>query len=302
MNNCNYLTLQRLIIDKNEIMKINFNLLLIVFASLSLNSQINKPSLSPKKITKQQVGLATITLEYGQPNKQGRKIFGSLIPFNRVWRTGANSSTKITTDKKITLANHTIPAGTYGVYTIPNKKKWTIIIHKKSNLWGDAGYQKENDLVRFTVPVKKTKDTNETLNINFENFTIDGADLILTWEKTKIIIPTFVNSDAIIQEQINTKIINSKTSAKAQTYFDAAQFYYLKNKELNTAFEWFKKAEELRPSAFWYTYYKAELALKLNKKNIARLGAEKCLKAAKSSKSSDYGYISKCSLLLKSIN
>ena len=101
MNNCNYLTLQRLIIDKNEIMKIN--LLLIVFASLSLNSQINKPSLSPKKITKQQVGLATITLEYGQPNKQGRKIFGSLIPFNRVWRTGANSSTKITTDKKLHL-------------------------------------------------------------------------------------------------------------------------------------------------------------------------------------------------------
>lgn len=282
-------------------MRIHFSLLLIMLTSISLIAQIEKPSLSPKKISQQKVGLANVTLEYGQPNKQGRKIFGSLIPYNKLWRTGANSSTKITTDKEITLANNTIPAGTYGLYTIPNKKEWTIIIHKKTNLWGDAGYDKTNDLIRFTIPVKKIRDTNETLNINFENFTVDGADLVLAWENTKIVIPVIVNSDAIIEEQINAKIINSKETISSQTYFDAAQYYYLKNKELNTAFEWFSKAEKLRPTAFWYTYYKSELAYKLGKNNIAKQGAAKCLKAAKSSKSSDYGYISKCSLLLKSI-
>lgn len=283
-------------------MRIHFILLLIILSSISLTAQIEKPSLSPTKISKQKVGLANVTLKFGQPNKQGRKIFGSLIPYNKVWRTGANASTKITTDKEIVIANHIIPAGTYALYSIPNKKKWTIIIHKKNDLWGSAGYTKKNDFIRFTIPVKKIKDTKETLNISFENFTIDGADLILTWENTKIVMPVIVNSDVIIQEQINTKIINSKEVVTAQTYFDAAQYYYLKNKELNTAFKWFNKAENLRPTAFWYTYYKAELAQKLGKKNIAKQSATKCLKAAENSKSSDYGYISKCSLLLKSLD
>jgi hypothetical protein len=283
-------------------MKIYFILLFTILSSISLTAQIAKPNLSPTKVSKQKVGLANVTLEFGQPNKQGRKIFGSLIPYNKLWRTGANASTKITTDKEILIANHIIPAGTYALYSIPNKKKWTIIIHKKNNLWGSAGYTKKNDLIRFTIPVKKMKDTKETLDISFENYTIDGADLILTWENTKIIIPVIVDSDAIIQEQINTKIINSKKVATAQTYFDAAQYYYLKNKELNTAFKWFNKAEKLRPVAFWYTYYKAELAHKLGKKNIAKQSAIRCLNAAKKSKSSDYGYISKCSLLLKSLN
>jgi len=282
-------------------MKIRFSIFLLLLTSISLIAQIEKPSLSPKIITKQKVGLANITLEYGQPNKQERKIFGSLIPYNKLWRTGANSSTKITTDKEITVANNVIPAGTYGLYSIPNKKEWTIIFHKNSKLWGAGGYKKENDLIRFTISATKTKDTHETLNIGFENFTVNGADLTITWEKTKIVIPVLVNSDAIIQEQINTKIINSKSDIAAQTYFDAAQYYYLKNKELNTALEWFTKAEALRPNAFWYTYYKAELANKLGKRSIAKQGAKKCLEGAKKSKSTDYGYIAKCSLLLKAI-
>ena len=282
-------------------MKIRFSIFLLFFITLNLAAQIEKPSLSPKKTTKQKVGLANITLEYGQPNKRGRKIFGSLIPYNKLWRTGANASTKITTDKEILLANHIIPAGTYGLYSVPTEKEWTIIIHKKNNLWGAAGYKKENDLIRFTIPTLPLKDSQETLSINFENFTIDGADLVIKWENTKIVIPVTVNSDAIIQEQINTKIINSKTTVNAQTYFDAAQYYYLKNKELNTALKWFTKAETLRPTAFWYTYYKAELAHKLGKNNIAKQSATKCLKAAENSKSTDYGYISKCSLLLKAL-
>ncbi len=283
-------------------MKIHFSLFLLFFTSLSLIAQIEKPSLSPKKVTKQKVGLANFTLEYSQPSKNDRKIFGSLIPFNRVWRTGANASTKITIDKEVSFASNTIPAGTYGIYSIPNKETWTIIIHKKNNLWGSAGYKKENDLIRFTIPVKTTIDTQETLNIYFESFTIDGANLIISWENTKITIPVLVNSDTIIQNQINKKIIDATTKISPQTYFDAAQYYSLKNKELDSAFKWYTKAEELRPTAFWYTYYKAELAHQLGKKNIAKKGATKCLKAAKNSKSSDYGYIAKCSILLKNIN
>ncbi len=247
-------------------MKIRFSLLLILLASINLFAQIEMPSLSPKKITTQKVGLADFTIEYGQPSKNGREIFGTLIPYNKLWRTGANASTKITIDKDVLLAKHKIPAGTYGLYSIPNEKEWTIIIHKESNLWGSGGYKKENDLIRFTIPSKKLIDTQETLNIYFEKFNVDGADLIISWENTKIVIPVFVDSDTSIQKQINDKIINSNTDVKPQTYFDAAQFYYQKNKNLNTAYKWFTKASKLRPGAFWYTYYKAELANKLGKK------------------------------------
>lgn len=282
-------------------MKINKLLIILVLLSTSCYSQINKPSLSPKIKTEQKVGLANINLEYGQPSKNNRIIFGSLIPYNKIWRTGANASTKISFDKDIYLDKNKIPAGTYGLYTIPNKKNWTIIIHKKSNLWGAGGYNKMNDLVRFEVPVIKTTDNYETLNIGFEKFTINGAELFIRWEKTKINIPVTVNSDVYIQNQIDEKIINAKQAAKPQTYYDAALFYYQKNKQLELAFEWFTKATELRPNAFWYTYYRAELAHKLGKNDIAENDAKKCLIEAKKSKSSDYGYIAKCSLLLKKV-
>ncbi|CAL2104453.1 conserved exported protein of unknown function [Tenacibaculum sp. 190130A14a] len=266
-------------------------------------AQITKPSLSPKIKTQQQVGLANFTLEYGQPNAQNRKIFGSLIPYNKLWRTGANSSTKFTVDKDVKLANNTIPAGTYSLYTIPNEKEWTIIIHKNSKLWGAGGYQKNNDLVRFNVPSTHLKSFLETFTIHFENFHTNGADLVIAWEHTKVKIPVFVDSDKAIFDQIDAKITKNTTGKiHPQTYFDAAQFYYHKNVKLEQALKWFNKATELRPNAFWYEYYKGELALHMKKYEIARKSGTKCLKAAKNSKSSDYGYISKCSLLLKALD
>ena len=282
-------------------MKFYLTVLLLFVITFNSTAQIKMPSLSPKIVTNQNVGLAKITLEYGQPSKKGRAIFGSLIPYNKLWRTGANASTKITFNKEVSILNNNIPAGTYGLYTIPTAKEWTIIIHKNAKMWGAAGYKKENDLVRFKVPSQKLEDTIETLYIGFENFSVDGADLIITWGDTKVKIPVYVNSDKLIEEQINNKIINATAVAKPQTYFDAAQYYYQKNKDLKQALKWFVKAEELRPNAFWYTYYKAELAYKLGKKKLAKQGATKCLDAAKNSPSTDYGYIAKCSLLLKEI-
>jgi len=267
-----------------------------------MNAQINKPSLSPKIITEQQVGLVKVKLEYGQPNKQEREIFGALIPFDKIWRTGANSSTKISFDREIKLAENIIPPGVYGLYTIPEKDQWTIIIHKNSRLWGTGGYDKSNDLIRFKVPVTNIKDTQETFSIHFENFNTNGGDLVISWENTKVKVPLFVDSDEIIFEEITNKIIKTKEPINAQTYFDAAQFYYLKNKDLETAMTWFDKAIKLKPQAFWFVYYKAELAYYLKDYSTAKAATEKCLAAAKLSPSTDYGYISKCKLLLKLIS
>lgn len=275
---------------------------MLILATASIgNAQITKPSLSPKIITQQQVGLANFTLEYGQPNKQGRTIFGGLIPYNKLWRTGANSSTKITIDTDVTFARSPIPAGTYGLYSIPSEKEWTIILSKNSKRWGAGGYDQSEDLVRFKVPSIQLEDTLETFSIHFENFNTNGGDLIIAWENTKVKIPVFVDSDKAIFEEIEAKITNASGEITAATYFDAAQFYYLKNVQLDKAVTWFDKAIELRPGAFWYVYYRGELALQLNDTKTAKAYAARCLEAAKKSTSSDYGYIAKATLLLEKI-
>ncbi len=276
-------------------------LLFFLIVPFVMSAQINKPSLSPRITKSLNVGLAAVTLDYGQPNKQNRPIFGDLIPYGKVWRTGANFSTKITIDREVTIAKQNVPAGNYALYTIPNANEWTVILSKNTKLWGSSGYNETDDLIRVQIPVITLKDTLETLNIYFENFHDNGGDLVIAWENTKIVLPLFVDSDPIILKTIEDKIINTTEAVNAQTYFEAAQFYLHKNHDLQTAVIWFDKAIALKPAAFWYVYYRAELALKLNDYRTAKVLTEQCLAAAKASKAGDYGYIGKCTLLLKKI-
>lgn len=273
----------------------------LIIITISLQAQITKASLSPQIKIEQNVGLAKITLQYGRPGAKDRPIFGALIPYGKVWRTGANSSTKLTIDKDVSFNGNKIPAGTYGLYSIPNKTEWTIIIHKNEKLWGAGNYNEANDLLRFKVPVINLKDYQETLSVNFENFNANGADLTIEWENSKVSIPIFVDSDALVFQQIEDKLIKGTGEITAQTYFDAASFYYEKDRDLQTAVKWFDKAIELRPSAFWFTYYRAEIAYKLKDYATAKTYANTSLESAKASKSGDYGYIAKNELLLKKI-
>ncbi|EGJ33187.1 hypothetical protein LYNGBM3L_46490 [Moorena producens 3L] len=235
------------------------------------------------------------------PINKTERFFGGLIPYNKLWRTGANSSTKITFDHEVKLAGQVIPAGSYALYSIPEEKQWTIIVYKNTKHWGTSGYDSKDDLVRFTVPVTPLKDTRETFSIYFEKFNTNGADMVISWENVKISMPLFVDSDEIIFNEIATKTNPELDDISAQTYFDAAQFYYLKRKDLDQAMQWFDKAIELRPNAFWYVYYKAELLFHLGNYAEAKTYTEQCLSAAKASPSTDFGYIGKSNLLLKQI-
>lgn len=279
---------------------------LLVFTlafSMLTRAQISKPSLSPRIKTTQQVGMATVTLDYGQPNKQNRKIFGALIPYHKLWRTGANANTKFSVDRAVKLADQILPKGSYALYSIPEADSWTIIVSSQTNLWGTAGYDATKDVFRFKVTPEVLKDTKETFQIYFENFTANGGFMVISWENTKVSFPFFVDADAEILAEIDTKINQATEDISAQTYFDAAQFYYFKDIDLQQAEIWLDKACELRPNAFWYTYYKAEVAYALNKKEKAQKAAAQCLAAAQQSavNSSDFGYIAKASLLLEKL-
>lgn len=275
---------------------------MIVFVCAFAKAQINKPSLSPTITTVQKVGLAKITLEYGQPSMQGREIFGSLIPYGKLWRTGANASTKFTTDKDIVIGMLALPAGTYGVYSIPQKQSWTLIFHKNAKLWGAGNYRKDEEFGRIIGNTNTLKDTRETLSLSFENFTTDGAFFTISWENTQVKVPVIVDSDAIILEEITAKITNATGDIAAQTYFDAAQFYQFKNIDLDQAVKWYDKAINMRPEAFWYKYYRAEVALLKKEYSVARKFAQQSLKQAKAlSPATDFGYIAKNELLLNKL-
>ncbi len=138
--------------------------------------------------------------------------------------------------------------------------------------------------------------------IYFERFNANGGDLVIAWEHTKVVIPLFIDSDPILFKEIEEKILKVTGEIKAQTYFDAAQFYYHKGKDFDIAAEWFDKAIAMKPKAFWYKYYRAELAYHIKDYKTAKEKATQSLDQAKASESGDYGYIAKCELLLQKIN
>lgn len=277
-------------------------ILISVFFVNLLNAQINKPAPSPGTKAQFQVGLVNVSLDYAQPSTKGREIFGALIPYGKVWRTGANSSTKISFSGDVALGGNKLPAGDYALYSIPGEKEWTIIIYGNPKLWGAGNYNSENDVFRFKVKPVALNDYHETLSIGFENYNANGADLVITWENTKVSFPVFVDSDDVIFKEIDDKLVNATGDITAGTYFDAALFYYEKGKDLETALSWLDKAVALRPNAFWMVYYQAEVAFKLKQTGKAKASAESSLSMAKASKAGDYGYIAKNELLLKQIS
>ncbi|MBL7858331.1 MAG: DUF2911 domain-containing protein [Cyclobacteriaceae bacterium] len=148
-----------------------------------------KPRPSPLAITTLRYKDAYLKITYGQPHKNGREIFGKLVPYDVVWRTGANEATELTCTKDILINNVLLKAGTYSLFSIPGKERWTIILNRDLGLWGAYNYNAKVDVFRFNVPV------NSISEPVYEAFTIKGeqknelAELLLLWDKTKVVIP-----------------------------------------------------------------------------------------------------------------
>ena len=183
-----------------------FRLLTLSLLALPTVAQIQKAPLSPRARVEQQLGLAQVTLDYGRPGVKGRTIFGALEPYGRVWRTGANASTKLGFDREVRFGDQLVPAGTYGLYTIPERKSWTIILNRNAKLWGAGGYDPAQDQVRIEVPIERRKELQETLSIDFEGFHANGGDLVISWEKTRVRVPLFVDSDEQVLTAIDEKV------------------------------------------------------------------------------------------------
>ncbi|MEP2671507.1 MAG: DUF2911 domain-containing protein [Cyclobacteriaceae bacterium] len=143
---------------------------------------------SPLSVTTSRYKDTYVKIVYSQPHKKGRDIFGKLVPFGQVWRTGANEATEITITGDILVNEQELKAGTYSVFTIPNKTTWTVIFNSDLGLWGSYNYNPEKDIVRIDVPVQSTPDVAEVFTIGIDPKN-NQADFFIQWDKTKVVIP-----------------------------------------------------------------------------------------------------------------
>lgn len=264
----------------------------IVFTT---NAQgIKTPQPSPTQTIKQDFGISSIELVYSRPGMKGRKIFGDLVPYGKVWRTGANSATRIKFTDDVLVGGQPLKAGEYALYTIPNEKEWEVIINKGSANWGTE-YKPEDDLFRIKVKPMEMERPVESFTMQFSNLKSNSADLVVMWDKTRIAVPITTDIDKKIMAQIDNAM-NKDT----RPYFQAAMYYLETGKDLNQAVTWFDKAGEQNPKAFWVYHQKANALAKLGKKEEAKATAQKSMDLAREAKNDDYVELNK--KLLSSLN
>jgi hypothetical protein len=253
---------------------------LFLFAAIlatNLSAQeLKLPALSPTCKITQEFSTSSIEISYSRPSMRGRKIFGDLVPYGQVWRTGANSATKVKFGEEMILGGQTIKAGEYALYTIPDTKEWTVILNKGIGNWGQYGYDTNDDIARFKIVPKNKEGNTQTFTINITNITYSTCNIEMAWEKTKLVIPVKANNE----ERLNTaidKAVNNPTIP----YFSAANYYFETNQKLDLAYSYVNKALETNPKAFYMWNLKARLAQKLGKKEDAITAAEKSIETAK---------------------
>jgi len=253
--------------------------------SIVLHAQTLKvPAGSPTQTIKQNFGVGEIAIEYSRPSIKGRVIFGGLLPFGKIWRTGANASTKITFSDDVKLEGNDVKAGTYAIYTIPNKDSWEIMLYKDLTLGGNvADYKPENEVLRFKSTPIAYLEKVETFTINLNDITPTSTTLELIWDKTKVSVKITTEIDAKVMKSIETNVV-----ADTRPYFQAASYYFDNGKDLNLALNWVSKALEQNPKAFFMMMLKAKIELKLQNKSAAIASAEKTILMAKEAKNEDY--------------
>jgi hypothetical protein len=261
-------------------------LLLVGSMSSAFAQQIQMPQASPSAKIAQQVGLSNVSVDYSRPSTKGRKIFGELVPFGEVWRTGANGATLLTFSTDVIISGKNVPAGQYALYAIPNKSEWTMILSKNTKLWGAIGYNESDDLVRFNVSPNKLSRNYETMEITFADMTDTGANLSIKWETTRVDFRIETEVDEIVMAQIQELVIDTETENPGLLYA-AANYYYTNKKDMNQAYAWISKSVA-SDKKYWTVHLKAKIEATLGMKSEAIASAKESITLAKEAGNPDY--------------
>jgi hypothetical protein len=239
--------------------------------------KIDFPVPSPAGTVIQRVGLTDIQINYYRPGAKGRKVFGGLVPYDHVWRTGANTATKISFSTPVKLNDTAIPAGTYELFTIPGVSEWTIIIHKNMSQWGAYSYDVKNDVARIKAATVPLHDHVESLEIYVNDLRDESATLNIAWEKVRVPISLTLDVKSTLVPQIEAVMA---TGGDKLPYARAAMYYLENDLDLKKAAAWMDTAIAAEPGAFYLVYRKALILEKLGDRAGALATARKSFEAA----------------------
>ena len=259
-----------------------FSVVVILCTTVS-NAQVKMPAPSTTQIIKQDFGMAAVELTYSRPNAKGRKIYGNLVPWGKLWRTGANAATRIVFKDPVEISGKKIDSGTYVIYTIPNIDTWEIILNKGITNWGSEGYKEADDICRFKIEPVKMKVKLETFTMQFAEVKAESCELHIMWEKIAVIIPITTNIKDKLKAQIDVAMLTDK-----KPYWQAAQFYNEYDKNLTKALDNCTKAIEGNEKAYWMWIYKAKIQKEMGDDAGALASSKKSLELAKEAKNEDY--------------
>lgn len=249
------------------------------------SAQVAAPQASPVAKVEQKVGLTDVTVQYSRPSKRNRVIFGDVVPFNEIWRTGANENTKITFSDIAVFGKDTLKPGTYALYTKPGKDSWEVIFYNDFSNWGTPETWDETKVaLRVTAKTKQLGDAMETFTISVDPVETTGGNISLTWDKTQVVVPFTLTTDAKVMASIK----KAMAGPSGNDYYSAANYYLTTKKDMNQALEWINKAVDMRPEAYWMQRTKSLIQAELGDKKGAIETAKKGVVAAEKGENPDY--------------
>ena len=256
---------------------------LLCFAQGAFAQNVKMPAPSPTQTVKQDFALSYVEVNYSRPAVKGRTIMGDLVPYGKVWRTGANSATTITFGDDVNFGGKAVKAGKYGLLTIPGQSEWTIILTKDLNVTSPSAYKQENDVVRITTQPMEMPFSVESFLISFDEVLPSSMNMLLLWDKTAVPVNITADIDGKITAQLDEAMKGEK-----KPYFQAASYYFESGKDLKKALEWADAATKENPKAFWIYHLKAKIQAKSGDKAGAKATALQSIELAKEAKNDDY--------------
>ena len=261
-----------------------FTLIILNFYTVGAQElRLKIPAASSGQRIEQDFGLGVISIKYYRPNTNGRKIFNGMEPYGIVWRTGANNATVIKLTDTIQIEGHTLPAGSYSLFSIPEANEWTIIFNKNVDQWGAYSYDEKQDILRFKVKPGRLDHKIETLTIQFAEVHQDSCLLQILWENTGINLHLKTDVDNRIMANIQEAMKGEK-----KPYYMSAIWCYNHNRNLDQALTWMQEANKAQPQAYNIKYWLARLQLKTGDKNSAIASANEGLKLASAENNAEY--------------
>jgi hypothetical protein len=264
------------------------NLLLLfgcVMLSMTLTGQITTPAPSPAATVNQQVGLTDVSLEYSRPAMRGRTIFGDLVPYDALWRTGANKNSIITFSDDVTIGGKEVVAGSYAIFTKPGASSWEVYFYSDTNNWGTPKEWDEAKIAaKVTAEVKTMPMSVDTFTMSLYDLHNNGATLGIMWDKTYVEVPFMVPTKKKALESIETVM----GGPSANDYYAAASYYFEEGEDLEKAKEWIDMAVAKNGQAYWVVRRQSLIYAKLGDKKGAIEAAKKSMALAKEANNPDY--------------